>query len=205
MLTVSFPPGPEHAAGGERAALALGAEAVVLEGDQGGEGVAVVELDDVDLGAARCPAIFSAAGPAGAAPVTRPKSRARHRSWPGWRLGPAEDVDRRLGQVRGAARRVVTMIATPPLETRQQSSRWNGSTIQRRVLVVLDRDRVPHLRDRVERAHARWATAMCPSCSLVVPYRSMCRRAASAYIGLAPSDAAGAVRPRQPAGAAAPP
>src|SRR6185503_8704280 len=42
--------GPEPAVGDERAALALRAEAVVLEGDEDGVRVAVVELEDVDVG-----------------------------------------------------------------------------------------------------------------------------------------------------------
>src|ERR1700691_3421023 len=59
-------------------------------------------------------------------------------------------------------------------------------------------------------AHARWATAMAPSCSEVVPYRSMCRRAHSAYrmFGLTAPDATlqpdspRSERPREPPHAA---
>ena len=36
-------------------------------------------------------------------------------------------------------------------------------------------------------AHLRWSMATAASCSLVVPNRSMCRCAASAYIGSAPA------------------
>ena len=43
------------------------------------------------------------------------------------------------------------MTATPPSLIRQQSSRWSGSTIIARRLVVLDRDRLAHHRVRVER------------------------------------------------------
>ena len=46
----SDPPGRQRAVGDERPALALGAEAEVLEGQQDGDGERVVELDDVDVG-----------------------------------------------------------------------------------------------------------------------------------------------------------
>jgi hypothetical protein len=45
-------------------------------------------------------------------------------------------------------------------------------------------------------AQSRWATAMAPSCSLLVPYRSMSRRAAMAYIWLALVISAAAASPR---------
>ena len=45
-------------------------------------------------------------------------------------LGPAAHPYRRLPQA-AARSAVVTMTAMPPLETRQQSSKWNGSAIHR--------------------------------------------------------------------------
>ena len=62
------------------------------------------------------------------------------------------------------------MTATPPLETRQQSSSWNGSATQREdwwSSIVIG---VRIWASGLAIAHSRWATAMCANCSLVVPY-----------------------------------
>jgi hypothetical protein len=99
-LTLSLPSGAEDAGGGERAALALAAEPVVLQGDQDGAGVAVIELDDVDVGeldAGHPQRRRARGGRAGDhAEVVEPASGVA-----GMGLGPAADVDRGLPQAGG--------------------------------------------------------------------------------------------------------
>ena len=73
------PAGCQRSAGGELAAFALAAEAVVLQRDQDGVGVAVVNLPDVDVSGSQ-PGPLYAAAPDGAAPVTSPKSLPRSRT-----------------------------------------------------------------------------------------------------------------------------
>ena len=72
------------------------------------------------------------------------------------------------------------MTATLPFETRQQSSRWNGSAIQRDAWWSSIVSGVRNCAIGLRQAQARVDTAIAPSCSLVVPYSCMWRRAAMA-------------------------
>ena len=74
------------------------------------------------------------------------------------------------GWARSAARSTpVTIMAMPPLDTMQQSRRCSGRATQRdawwSASVIGSRKRASGFFV----AHARWATAIAPSCSLVVP------------------------------------
>ena len=82
---------------------------------------------------------------------------------------------------RSAARSAdVTTMAMPPFDTMQQSSRCSGRATHRdawwSASVIGSRNRASGFFV----AHARWPTAIAPSCSLVVPKRFMWRWAASA-------------------------
>ena len=89
-----------------------------------------------------------AVAPERTAPVTRPKSAERRSEWPGW-LCPQPSTWTG-GWRRVAARSaVVTMTATPPLETRQQSNKPERLGDPARGLVVFDRHRRAHLGQRV--------------------------------------------------------
>ena len=75
-----------------------------------------------------------------------------------------------VGPGRGRARARSPRSACPPSVSWQQSSRCNGSTMQRRLLVLLERDRLlvePRLRGVA--ACLRSATATRPRSSLVAP------------------------------------
>ena len=127
----------DRAARRERAALALGAEAVVLELQEHGDGEAVVELGDVDVvgseaGAAvqRCrPTAFAGSGDASRAAATG-------NSMPGCgsvrrRLGDGADQRRRLAARSRARSVLVTTTAQAPSVSRQKSNSRSGVEIIR--------------------------------------------------------------------------
>ena len=105
MFVGSEPPGAELAVLDERAALALRAEAVVLERHEDGVRVAVVDLEDVDVVELDARPSRSASSPERFAPVLMPGSRPARWLSPGARLAEAEQVHRRLLQVARALRR----------------------------------------------------------------------------------------------------
>ena len=131
MFVGSEPPGASLPSSTNGAALSLRAEAVVLERHEDGVRVAVVELEHVDVVERRSRPSRSASSPERFAPVLIAGSRPGTLVVAGRTLAEAEQVDGRLAQVARARSAEVTITAMPPFETRQQSKRCSGSTIQR--------------------------------------------------------------------------
>ena len=168
----------EVAVGHELAALALGAEAEVLQRDQHGDGEAVVDgrvLDvrglDAGLGEGRRPR------PDGA--------RIREVDAPAHlvldRLARARAAARAAASRRRATSGLTTTMAPPPSVITQQSRRCSGSEI---IGELTTSSTVTTSRSRAWGLCCAWceaATLIQASCSLVVPYSCMCRIAAMAY------------------------
>ena len=131
-----------------------GAEAVVLERHDHERREEVVEEGDVDVRRARTPAISQSwrRDARRAVVVARRSKKLDSRMWcapAGHRAG--EDVGRRLAAGRARARPTVTISATAPSVSMQQSKRRSGSEIMREAWWSAMRHRRPHDGVRVPR------------------------------------------------------
>ncbi len=175
-------------AGGEGAALALGAEAVVLELQEHGDREAVVELGDVDVGGTEAGPAVQACRPSAGPAASVIDSRSSTGNWiPGWGLGAGCPGPRR-GSSAGGWRRsparsaLVTTTAQAPSVSRQKSKRRSGWRDHAGGEVVVHRQRpVVHLGAPGWRWPGRGRPGRCGrGPSPIVPNSSMWRWASRA-------------------------
>ena len=179
VLVGSVPPGPVSVDSTNATAFALGAEAEVLEVQQRGDGERVVAHQQVDV--ARLDAGLARRRPVR---TTAPAVVARSGIWLiiewSWHVAAPSTYTGGLAQRRGplGARHHERAGAVGDEAAVEQVQRRRHHL---RAEHVVDRDRVLEARLRVQSPPtARVLTAICASCSDVVPYIAMCRLAARA-------------------------